>query len=117
MARNNSRSLIVTLDDMAKTNTKTLKSLVEDAVKHSKKFYPGEWAEIVRQAAIVGAIGEARSHHPRDTKVEMALIVRRLIADSPSDVEEGGESPMEWVMGREYGSAIIDVLDQLPDYE
>ncbi len=114
MSRNASRSLIVTLDDMAKKETKILETLVGDALKHSKKFYAGEWAQIVRQAATVGAIGVARAEHPSECKLILAHLVRNYIADSPS---EGDSAPMSWMMEREYGSAIIDVLDQLPAYE
>ncbi len=69
---------------------------------------------MVRQAAIVGAIGEAKRHHPKHARQALAQLVREAIADSPS---EGDVPPMEWMMGREYASAILDVLDLLPDEE
>ena len=107
-------SMAVVLDKLWGVERKKLRNVVDDSLNHPDRFYAGAWAEVVRQAAIVGAIGEARRHHPKHARQALAEFIGTAIEDSPSGSEV---PPMEWMMGREYVSATVDVLDMLPAEE
>lgn len=108
------RELVNKVQNLYTKTNKNLQELAKDALDHPEKFFPGEWAEIVRQAAIVGATGLAKREHPRDAALTLAKEAHAITSQGPTFTED---TPMEHVMRAEYASAIIEVLGELPTDE
>ena len=105
------RGTMADLTKEYKAALKELHNLATYEVKHSLKFYPEGWADVVRQAALVGALGRTLRTSANMAKVRLAEIARDTLRDAPADPES--DNVLAWVIRREYASAAIVVVEKL----